>query len=99
MLQVTFLISDAADENFESYVRDVFFSMLSQLPGAQGTALFRLLASTTEELQQRYMLQAQFPDEDAMNAAFASAAGKKISREILDRSGKGVEMLTAELIT
>jgi hypothetical protein len=99
MLQVTFLISDTADENIEPYVRDVFFSMLSQLPGAQGAAVFHMLTSTTEALKLRYMLQIQFTDEDAMNAAFASATGKKISRELMDRSGKGVEMLTAELLT
>jgi hypothetical protein len=33
-----------------------------------------------------------------MNEAFASAEGRRISREIMESAGKGMEMLTLEVL-
>ena len=97
MTVVTFLITSEIDENAESYLTDTFLPILRAVPGATDVLEMRVLASTTEALRLRWQFQLRFDDEDAMNTAFASTEGRNLSRELMARQGKGVEMLTAEI--
>lgn len=98
MIQVTFLISAEADENLDVYVSKTFAPIMRALPGAEEITVMKMLASTTDAMRLRWQLQLRFADEDTMNTSFASVEGRRLSRELMDRQGAGVEMLTADLV-
>jgi hypothetical protein len=55
-----------------------------------------VIASATGALRARILIDILFDDETDMNIAFASAEGRRISREIMNSAGAGLEMVTSE---
>jgi uncharacterized protein (TIGR02118 family) len=95
MIRVAWLFQ-GKDE--ESYVRTSFLPLVTALPGATQIRFARVVASAAGDLPARFILEAHFASEDEMNEAFASAEGRRISREIIESAGKGMEMLTLEVL-
>ncbi|MCB2203103.1 EthD family reductase [bacterium] len=84
------------DKEQEAYIKESFLPLLHALPGAEGIAMLRVVASAMGEFPAQLMVEARFATEDAMNEAFASPEGRRISREIMESSGQGMEMVTLE---
>ena len=96
MIRVAWLFQ-GKDE--ESYVRSSFLPLVTALPGVTDIRLSRVVAAAGGDLPARFILEAHFATEDEMNAAFASAEGRRVSREIMDSAGKGMDMLTLEVLS
>ncbi|MBE0642604.1 MAG: EthD family reductase [Bacteroidetes bacterium] len=94
MIRVTFFI-DRGEES-ESYVEQTFLPLLRELPELRRIEAARVLASATGEVRARFLIDLLFDDEARMNQAFASAEGRRISREIMNNAGSGIEMVTSE---
>lgn len=94
MMRVTFFI-DRGDES-DSYAEQIFLPLLRVLPGLRRLEAARVIASATGELHARILIDLLFDDESLMNLAFASAEGRRISREIMNTAGAGLEMVTSE---
>jgi len=84
------------DKDSETYVTGTFLPLVQAIPGAEGVALARVTASGMGEFPARFVVEARFADEDAMNDALATAEGRRISREIMESAGKGMEVVTLE---
>ncbi len=87
-----------ADGEAESYIARNFLPMVREIPGAEEVTLSRVVASAMGEFPARFLVEARFATEDVMNAAFASAEGRRISREIMESAGKGMEMVTLDVM-
>ena len=96
MIRVTFFIDRGEDS--ESYAVNSFLPLLHALPDTVRLDAARVIASATGEVRARIIIDVLFEDETRMNLAFASAEGRRISREIMDSAGAGLEMLTAEVL-
>ena len=94
MIRVTFFI-DRGDES-ENYAVQTFLPLLRDLPELRRLEAARVIASATGELRARIQIDLLFDDEAQMNTAFASVEGRRISREIMNNAGAGIEMVTAE---
>jgi uncharacterized protein (TIGR02118 family) len=94
MIRVTFLI-DRGDESI-SYAEGIFLPLLRELPGMRRLEAASVIASATGALRARILIDILFDDETDMNIAFASAEGRRISREIMNSAGAGLEMVTSE---
>lgn len=93
MIRTTWLFRDKEQE---TYVKDTFLPLLRTLKGAERVSMLRVVASAMGDFPARFIVEAYFASEDVMNEAFASAEGRRISREIMQSSGEGMEMVTLE---
>lgn len=96
MTRVTFLIDRGEDS--ESYVTGTFLPLLRALADVRRLDVARVLAAAAEQLAARIIIDVYFEDEARMNASFASAEGRRVSREIINATGAGVEMVTSEVL-
>ncbi len=94
MIRVTFFI-DRGDES-ERYVVETFLPLLRALPDLQRLEAGRVIATAAGDIRARFQVDLLFEDEARMNQAFASAEGRRISREIMNNAGSGMEMVTSE---
>lgn len=85
-----------ADKDAEPYITGSFLPLVREIPGAEGVTLSRVTATGMGEFPARFVVEARFPDEDRMNDALATAEGRRISREIMESAGKGMEVVTLE---
>lgn len=95
MLRVSYLFQ-GSDEDRDAYVRETFAPMLRELPDVRRVDLWRVTEVAVGEVRARFIIDAWFDDEHAMHAAFSSAEGREVAREIIAVEGKGMEMIAAE---
>lgn len=95
MIRVTFII-DRGEES-EAFLEKTFLPLLRALPDVERLDAARVAASAGD-LRPHAICDLYFADEARMNQAFASADGRRISREIMNSAGAGLEMLTSEVI-
>ena len=96
MIRVTFLIDRGEDS--ESYAVNSFLPLLHALPDTLRLDAARVIASAAGEVRARIIIDVFFEDEARMNLAFASSEGRRISREIMNSAGSGMEMVTSEVL-
>lgn len=96
MIRVTFFIDRGEDS--ESYAVNSFLPLLYMLTDIVRLDASRVIASASGEIRARIIIDAFFEDEARMNLAFASAEGRRVSREIMNSSGAGMEMVTSEML-
>jgi uncharacterized protein (TIGR02118 family) len=94
MLRV-FLFIDRG-ESSAAYARDVLLPLLRELPGVRRLDAARVIARATGDVRAEAVVDLSFDSEEEMNVAFASAAGRRVSREIMNNASAGLEMVTAE---
>ncbi len=86
-----FLPAAEGEENrVESTIRELFRLLPGVLRLEQGT----VTSSATGEIRATSFLDVYFADEDAMNSAYASPEGKRISREIMSSTAGVLDVLT-----
>ena len=84
------------DKDSEPYITGSFLPLVRAIPGAEDVALARVTASGMGEFPARFVVEARFPDDNVMNDALATAEGRRVSREIMESAGKGMEVVTLE---
>ena len=94
MIRVLFFIDRG--EASAAYAEDLFLPLLRDLPGVRRLEAARVVARASGDLRAEIVIDLLFDGEDEMNQAFASAAGRRVSREIMQNAGAGMEMVTAE---
>jgi uncharacterized protein (TIGR02118 family) len=95
MTRVTFLIDRGEDST--AYAEDILLPLLRSLPDVLRLDAANVIASASGDVRARVLLDLYFEDETRMNQAFASAEGRRISREIMNSAGAGMEMLTSDV--
>lgn len=73
--------------------------LLAQLPGVLRVEICSIVGSATGVITAGTVVEACFESEDAMNAAFASASGKEVSRTLMASGGRVLDILVAEVTT
>ncbi|MDX9759751.1 MAG: EthD family reductase [Bacteroidota bacterium] len=96
MTRVTFLIDRGEDS--ESYATRTFLPLLRALADVRRLEAARVLAAATAQLAARIIIDVYFDDDARMNESFASAEGRRVSREIINAAGAGIEMITADVL-
>ncbi|MBN1447770.1 MAG: hypothetical protein JXA28_07545 [Bacteroidetes bacterium] len=97
MLRVSYLFSEAGEEKAK-YVREKFAPMLEVLPDVRRVDIWHVTAIAIGEVKAQFIVDAWFDSEHAMHTAFSSAEGRKIAREIMSTDGRGMEMITCEVM-
>lgn len=96
MIRVTFFIDRGEDS--EPFALNSFLPLLQALPDTVRLDAARVIATAAGEVRARIMIDVFFEDEARMNLAFASAEGRRVSREIMNSAGAGMEMVTSEVL-
>ncbi|MDT8325504.1 MAG: hypothetical protein RRA94_15425 [Bacteroidota bacterium] len=86
------------DKDSEPYLTGSFLPLVREIPGTDGVSLLRVTASGMGEFPARFVVEARFETEDGMNDALATAEGRRVSREIMESAGKGMEVVTLEVM-
>ncbi|MBR9977984.1 MAG: EthD family reductase [Bacteroidetes bacterium] len=94
MIKVTFFINRG--EESQTYLEKSLLPLLKELPDVLRLEAAEIVASASGNINARMMVDVLFEDETRMNLAFASAEGRRISREIMNSAGAGLEMITAQ---
>ncbi|MFZ1731455.1 MAG: EthD family reductase [Bacteroidota bacterium] len=94
MIRVTFFI-DRGEES-GAYAEQTFLPMLRELPGLRRLEAATVIATAAGAVRAKIIIDLLFDDEAQMNLAFASTEGRRISREIMNTAGAGLEMVTSE---
>jgi quinol monooxygenase YgiN len=98
MIRISHLVrTDRPDDAFAAEVEASFVPLVRALPGAIRTEAARVLEAGLGENGIAYLVDAWFPDEDALTAALASPAGRRLARAATDRSARRVEIVTCEV--
>lgn len=94
MIKVTFFINRG--EESQTYLEQSLLPLLKELPDVVRLEAAEIVASASGDIKARMMVDVLFEDETRMNLAFASVEGRRISREIMNSAGAGLEMITAQ---
>ena len=97
MLRVSYLFSESGEEKAQ-YIREDFAPLLKTLPDVRRVDMWHVTAVAVGEVKAQFIIDAWFDDEDAMHRAFSSAEGRTVAREIMSTDGKGMEMITCEVM-
>ena len=99
MIRMTHLLLSAdEDEGLPAYLSETYMPLLRELPGAERVEAAVVTGRTLGEIPVRAIVDVYFSDEDAMNSAFASAEGRKVSREIMGGRGANMDILTSTVL-
>ena len=96
MIRVTFLIDRGEDS--AAFAEQTFLPLLRALPDVTRLDAARVIATASGDVKARLLFDLYFEDEARMNLAFACAEGRRISREIMNSAGAGMEMVTSEVL-
>jgi uncharacterized protein (TIGR02118 family) len=96
MIKVTFFI-DRGEES-KSYLEQSLLPLLKDLPDVVRVEASEIMASASGDVKARVMVDVLFENETHMNLAFASVEGRRISREIMNSAGSGLDMITSQPI-
>ena len=89
MIRMTYLFTSATDDKaLEEYIDSKVYPLMKALPGMQRLEAATVAGTPMGSIPLRGIVDVFFSDEDAMNVAFASGEGKKLSREITISAGK-----------
>jgi hypothetical protein len=83
----------AAAEGDGPPVSKTIHLLFEALPGVLRLEYGEISSRSTGQIQAASILDVYFPDEDAMNAAYAGAEGKRISREVMNNASAVLDVL------
>ena len=98
MVKMVQLFRTGGREEAEAFFAGTYKPVLDQLPGLERYEASLVTGLPLGEFQANLIVDLYFQDEPAMDAAFASAEGKNISRELTALGGKNVESIESVII-
>jgi uncharacterized protein (TIGR02118 family) len=83
---------------FDAHYRDTHIPIVQRFPGVQRVEVAKVTAPLSSRAGEWYQIsEMHFADAEAMNAAFASDAGKESAEDLRSFAPKGVQMFVAEV--
>ncbi len=97
MLRQSWMFVPAA-EGEVNLVDSTISELFRLLPGVLRLEQGTVSSSSTGEIRVASVIDVYFADEDAMNSAYASPEGKRISREVMNNTAAVLDVLTFDAV-
>jgi hypothetical protein len=94
MIRQTWMFDAAEGDGLP--VSRTIHQLFGTLPGVLRLEYGEISSRSTGMIQAASILDVYFADEDEMNAAYASAEGKRISREVMNNTGALLDVLVID---